>query len=65
MDFLELSTLDVIYDTYDLIEKTTGKRIEITPDTTEFDDAKTYEVLRQGLHKRCISIRFRWNHRNV
>lgn len=56
MDFLGLSTLDVIYDTYDLIEKTTGKRIEITPDTTEFDDAKTYEMLGKGYTKGVFQL---------
>ena len=43
MDFLGLKTLTVIKDTLDLIEQTTGQRLDI--DKISLDDKKTFELL--------------------
>jgi DNA polymerase-3 subunit alpha len=43
MDFLGLKTLTVIKDALDLIEQTTGKRLDI--DQIPLDDKKTFEML--------------------
>jgi len=46
MDFLGLKTLTVIQDALDLIEKTTGQRIDIS--ALPLDDPKTFELLRKA-----------------
>jgi DNA polymerase-3 subunit alpha len=46
MDFLGLKTLTVIKDAIDLIEQTTGKRIDI--DTIPLDDARTFDLLNKA-----------------
>ena len=46
MDFLGLRNLDVIEDALDLIENTTGERIDI--DSVDLDDQLTYELLQAG-----------------
>jgi DNA polymerase-3 subunit alpha len=43
MDFLGLKTLTVIQDALDLIEQTTGKRLDV--DQFPLDDRKTFEML--------------------
>ncbi len=56
MDFLGLSTLDVIYEIYDLIKSTQGKEIEIRPEETSFDDEKTYKMLAKGYTKGVFQL---------
>lgn len=56
MDFLGLSTLDVIYDTYGLIKKHRGKDIELLPDEIDFNDQRTYEMLSKGLTKGVFQL---------
>src|SRR6188472_1544793 len=46
MDFLGLSTLTLIYDAIDEIERTTGEKLDI--DHIPLDDAKTYQVFQEG-----------------
>ena len=46
MDFLGLKTLTVIKDALDLIEQTTGKRIDI--DQIPLDDTKTFDLLNKA-----------------
>ncbi len=46
MDFLGLRNLDVIEDALDIIERSTGKRPDMT--TLPLDDAKTYEMMARG-----------------
>ena len=46
MDFLGLSTLTIINDAIDLIEKRHGFRIN--PDLIPLDDPKTYELFQRG-----------------
>ena len=46
MDFLGLRNLDVIEDALDIIERSTGRRPEMT--TLPLDDARTYEMLARG-----------------
>lgn len=46
MDFLGLKTLTVIQETLDLIEQTTGQRIDIS--TVALDDKKTLELLNKA-----------------
>ncbi len=46
MDFLGLKTLTVIKEALDLIEQTTGRRIEI--EKIPFDDAKTFDLLNKA-----------------
>src|SRR3954462_7781243 len=46
MDFLGLRNLDVIEDALDIIERSTGTRIDMT--TLPLDDPKTYEMLARG-----------------
>ena len=46
MDFLGLRNLDVIEDALDIIERSSGKRPDMT--TLPLDDAKTYEMLARG-----------------
>src|SRR5579872_1321546 len=46
MDFLGLSTLTLINDAVEEIERTTGERIDI--DHVPLDDAKTYQVFQEG-----------------
>ena len=46
MDFLGLRNLDVIEDALDLIEETTGTRVDI--DNVDLDDPLTYELLQAG-----------------
>ncbi len=46
MDFLGLRNLDVMEIAVDLIERSTGERIDI--DNVALDDEKTYELLRAG-----------------
>ena len=47
MDFLGLTTLTIIDDTFKWIEKRRG--VTLTQETIPLDDAKTYELLSQGL----------------
>ncbi|MDE0262542.1 MAG: DNA polymerase III subunit alpha [Bryobacterales bacterium] len=47
MDFLGLTTLTIIEDAFDWIEKRTGKRP--TQDSIPLDDAETYQLLSDGL----------------
>ena len=56
MDFLGLSTLDVIYDTYKIIKRTKGIKLELKPDNLEFNDKKTYEMLQKGLTKGVFQL---------
>jgi DNA polymerase-3 subunit alpha len=46
MDFLGLRNLDVIEDALDIIERSTGRRPDMT--TLPLDDVKTYEMLARG-----------------
>jgi DNA polymerase-3 subunit alpha len=46
MDFLGLRNLDVIEDALEIIERSTGERIEMT--MLPLDDSKTYEMLARG-----------------
>jgi DNA polymerase III subunit alpha len=46
MDFLGLRNLDVMEVTVDLIERSTGERVDI--DAVALDDPKTFELLRSG-----------------
>ncbi len=46
MDFLGLRNLDVIEDALDIIERSTGKRPDMT--TLPLDDSKTYEMMARG-----------------
>ncbi|MGH2946820.1 MAG: DNA polymerase III subunit alpha [Solirubrobacteraceae bacterium] len=46
MDFLGLRNLDVIEDTLAIIERSTGRRIDMT--ALPLDDAKTYEMMARG-----------------
>jgi DNA polymerase-3 subunit alpha len=46
MDFLGLRNLDVIEDALDIIERSTGRRPDMT--TLPLDDPKTYEMLGRG-----------------
>ncbi|HUI07838.1 MAG TPA: DNA polymerase III subunit alpha [Verrucomicrobiae bacterium] len=46
MDFLGLKTLTVIQETLDLIEQTTGKRLDV--DAIPLDDAKTFDLLNKA-----------------
>ena len=46
MDFLGLRNLDVIEDALDIIERSTGRRPDMT--TLPLDDARTYEMLARG-----------------
>jgi DNA polymerase III subunit alpha len=46
MDFLGLRNLDVIEDALDIIERSTGQRIDMV--NLPLDDAKTYEMLSRG-----------------
>jgi DNA polymerase-3 subunit alpha len=46
MDFLGLRNLDVIEDALDIIERSTGRRPDMT--TLPLDDPKTYEMLARG-----------------
>ncbi|NMW84752.1 DNA polymerase III subunit alpha [Peptoniphilus sp. AGMB00490] len=56
MDFLGLSTLDVIYDTYKIIKEKTGKDIELKPETMNFDDEKTFDMLIKGHTKGVFQL---------
>lgn len=56
MDFLGLSTLDVIYDTYKIIKERTGKEIELKPETLNFDDKKTFDMLIKGHTKGVFQL---------
>ena len=56
MDFLGLSTLDVIYDTYKIIKETKGIDIELKPETLNFDDKKTFEMLIKGHTKGVFQL---------
>lgn len=56
MDFLGLSTLDVIYDTYKIIKETKGIDIELKPENLNFDDKKTFEMLIQGHTKGVFQL---------
>ncbi len=47
MDFLGLRTLTVIEDTLEMIEKKTGKKIDL--DEIPIDDQKTFELFSRGL----------------
>ena len=47
MDFLGLTTLTIIEDAFEWIEKRTGKRP--TQDSIPLDDAKTYQLFSEGL----------------
>jgi DNA polymerase-3 subunit alpha len=46
MDFLGLRNLDVIEDALDVIERSTGERIDMA--TLPLDDEKTYEMMARG-----------------
>src|SRR4051794_39647699 len=46
MDFLGLRNLDVIEDTIAIIERSTGRRVDMT--TLPLDDEKTYEMMARG-----------------
>jgi DNA polymerase-3 subunit alpha len=46
MDFLGLRNLDVMEVTLELIERSTGERVDI--DAVDLEDAKTFELLRSG-----------------
>jgi len=46
MDFLGLRNLDVIEDALDVIERSTGDRVDMA--TLPLDDAKTYEMMARG-----------------
>ncbi len=46
MDFLGLRNLDVIEDALDVIERSTGERVDMTK--LPLDDAKTYEMMARG-----------------
>src|SRR6188472_4110507 len=46
MDFLGLSTLTLIYEAIDEIERTTGEKLDI--DHVPLDDRKTYQVFQDG-----------------
>ena len=46
MDFLGLRNLDVMEVTIELIERSTGERVDI--DAVDLEDAKTFELLRSG-----------------
>jgi DNA polymerase-3 subunit alpha len=46
MDFLGLRNLDVIEDTIEIIERSTGERIDMA--ALPLDDAKTYEMMARG-----------------
>jgi DNA polymerase-3 subunit alpha len=46
MDFLGLRNLDVIEDALDVIERSTGQRIDM--ETLPLDDLKTYEMMARG-----------------
>src|SRR6185436_12409851 len=46
MDFLGLSTLTLIHDALDEIERTTGERLDI--DRVPLDDPKTYQLFGEG-----------------
>src|SRR5204862_71312 len=46
MDFLGLSTLTLIYDAIQEIERTTGTKLDI--DTIPLDDGKTYQIFQDG-----------------
>lgn len=56
MDFLGLSTLDVIYDTYKIIKETKGIDIELKPETLNFNDKKTFEMLIKGHTKGVFQL---------
>ena len=56
MDFLGLSTLDVIYDTYKIIKETKGIDIELKPENLNFDDKKTCDMLLKGHTKGSINF---------
>lgn len=56
MDFLGLSTLDVIYDTYKIIKETKGIDIELKPENLNFDDKKTFEMLIKGHTKGVFQL---------
>jgi DNA polymerase-3 subunit alpha len=47
MDFLGLTTLTILHDAVELIEKTRGERIDL--DHLPLDDPETYELLGKGL----------------
>src|SRR5579875_813195 len=47
MDFLGLTTLTILHDAVELIEKTRGEKIDL--DHLPLDDAETYELLGKGL----------------
>jgi DNA polymerase III subunit alpha len=46
MDFLGLRNLDVIERAVDLVEQTTGRRLDM--DTLPLDDARTYQMMAEG-----------------
>ena len=46
MDFLGLTTLDIVYDALEMIEARTGRRISI--DDLPLDDEKTYQIFSRG-----------------
>jgi DNA polymerase-3 subunit alpha len=46
MDFLGLRNLDVIEDTIEIIERSTGERLDMT--ALPLDDEKTYEMMARG-----------------
>ena len=46
MDFLGLRNLDVIEDALDIIERSTGERLDMA--TLPLDDVKTYEMMSRG-----------------
>ena len=57
MDFLGLRNLDVMEVTLEIIERSTGERVDI--DAVALDDAKTFELLRSGRHDRRVPARGR------
>ncbi|MBU5669585.1 DNA polymerase III subunit alpha [Peptoniphilus sp. MSJ-1] len=56
MDFLGLSTLDVIYDTYKIIKEHLGVVLELKPDEIAFDDMQTYSMLSKGHTKGVFQL---------
>ena len=56
MDFLGLSTLDVIYDTYKIIKETKGIDIELKPENLKFNDKKTFNMLIKGHTKGVFQL---------
>jgi DNA polymerase-3 subunit alpha len=46
MDFLGLTTLDIVYDALEMIEARTGRKISI--DDLPLDDEKTYQIFSRG-----------------